>query len=426
LPGSPAAVGYDHGTCAPVPPDSHDVLMSLVENLRQLLQRLGGYSLVEVGIELAVIWITVFLILRFLRGTRGAGIIKGLALLLVSGTLIVRLLAQGGESFQRLAYLYNKGLGFAAIALLVIFQPELRRALVRLGEARFFGGSSANVDPVIDSIVDACTFLSRSRFGALIAIERRVGLGGLIEGGTRLDADVSARLLQAIFWPNSALHDLGVVIRGDKIVAAGVQFPLAEVGELEFDLGSRHRAAVGITHDADCLSVVVSEETGVISVAERGVLRRHLSVEDLRAFLRDRLSATVTTGEAEEVTANSPAASNADDDLAEGFSAEEGIPEPKRPRRRPSRRRLRSRGRGADSPVKATAYWTGDNRPERPPASAPPTPPASAPAPPTAPPTAPAPTRPESEPGPGSEASGENDGRERDRGREREGEPADA
>lgn len=259
------------------------------ENLSQLLDRFTAYSPFEVLIELAVIWVVVFLVIRFLKGTRGAGIIKGLALLLIVGTLVIRLLAQGGDHFQRIYYLYTRSLGFAAIALLVIFQPELRRALIRLGEASFFGNSQRGLEKTVDAVVEACAFLSKNRFGALIAIERQVGLGGLVEGGTQLRADVSARLLQSIFWPNSALHDLGVIIRGDQILAAGVQFPLAEAGELSLDLGSRHRAAVGLSNDSDCIVVVVSEESGIISIAERGQMYRDLTPDDLRTLVQHRL-----------------------------------------------------------------------------------------------------------------------------------------
>lgn len=243
----------------------------------------------EVVAELILIWVVVYVVISYLRGTRGAGMFKAFTLLLIFATLMVRLLSGRGEHFQRLNFLYDKALTFAAIALIVVFQPELRRALIRLGEAGFSRLGRAEVMPVIDAIVEACTFNSKNRFGALIAIERNVGLGGIVEGGVRLDADVSARLLQSIFWPSSALHDLGVVIRGTKVVAANVQFPLADAGDFGHDLGSRHRAAVGITHETDAIVVIVSEETGIISVAERGRLRRNLTGEELRRSLIEGL-----------------------------------------------------------------------------------------------------------------------------------------
>jgi len=262
---------------------------SVFENLTQLLTRLNSYSKIEVAIELAIIWLVVFIIVRFLRDTGGAGIIKGLALLLVVGTVFVRILAQNGESFQRLNFLYDKALGFAAIGMLVIFQPELRRALIRLGEATFFRASRSELAPMIESLVQACEFNSKNRIGLLVAIVRRVGLSGIVENGTQLNAEISAPLLQSIFWPNSALHDLGVVIQGRRLLAASVQFPLTKRTDVDPRLGSRHRAALGITEESDCLAVVVSEETGGISVAERGQLNRMESIDHLRTFLAERL-----------------------------------------------------------------------------------------------------------------------------------------
>jgi diadenylate cyclase len=132
--------------------------------------------------------------------------------------------------------------------------------------------------------------LSHSQFGALMAIERSVGLTGIVEGGERIDAEVSARLLGSIFWPNSPLHDLGVVIRGDRILRANVQFPLAEEGSVPPNRGSRHRAAVGITLESDCVAVVVSEETGGVSIVDDGVVESDVPLERFREALESRLT----------------------------------------------------------------------------------------------------------------------------------------
>ena len=138
---------------------------------------------------------------------------------------------------------------------------------------------------MIEELVSAMQYLSRNKIGALIAIERRVGLRGIVEQGTRLDAEVTKQLLDTIFWPGSALHDMGVVIQGDRIVAAGVQFPLADGESIPQELGSRHRAAIGLSQETDALILIVSEETGTISIAERGELTRGLSADDLRPIL---------------------------------------------------------------------------------------------------------------------------------------------
>lgn len=262
----------------------------MLDRLRQLLTRIQDYNPWEVLFELAVLWVTIYVIFRFVRGTRAAGALKGLILLLVGATVLVRVLARG-DLLPRLAVLYDSFLNFAAIVLIVTFQPELRRALIRLGEAPLFRSTPAQVAPVIEAIVSSCAFLSKNKFGAIIAIERSVGLRESSESGRVLNADVSAHLLNSIFWPNNPLHDMGVVIRGNKIVAASVQFPLAEPQDMpEAHLGTRHRAAVGLARTTDCIVVVVSEETGAVSIAEGNDLTRWLSPDALREELRKRLS----------------------------------------------------------------------------------------------------------------------------------------
>ena len=215
----------------------------MFSNLQQLV---SGYRWYEIVFEMAVIWAVIYLVFRFLRGTRGAGVIKGFFIILVVLTLLIRVLGQGSVAFAQLNFIYDRFLGVIAILLVVVFQPELRQAMIRLGRTRLMRGTQRReISHVIDSIVKAVQVLSKSQFGALIAIERNVGLRGIEATGERLDAMLSSRLLESVFWPNNPLHDLGVIIRGDRIVAANVQFPLAEEGVVEHNLGSRHRAALG-------------------------------------------------------------------------------------------------------------------------------------------------------------------------------------
>lgn len=263
------------------------------ERFQRLLQRVASYPGWETAIELAVIWIVVYTIFRFVRGTRAAGALKGTLLLLVMGTLLVRILGQQ-EAFQRLKYLYENFLTFLAITLIVVFQPELRRGLIRLGEAPIIRRGGAATSSVADAIVDAAGYLSRAKFGALIVIERDTKLRGIVEGGTDMRAKVSSRLLKSIFFPGSALHDLAVVISNNEISAASVQLPLAEPEDMpDPSLGSRHRAAVGVSKECDALVVVVSEETGTISIAERGRLTSGLSTDMLKRELYKRLAIPV-------------------------------------------------------------------------------------------------------------------------------------
>ncbi|GJM17920.1 MAG: membrane protein [Phycisphaeraceae bacterium] len=256
-----------------------------------LIERVGSYPWWEVLVEFALIWVVVYAVVRFVQGTRAAGALKGLLALIVIGTIIVRIL--GGEgSFERIGYLYDRALALIAIALVVVFQPELRRALIRLGEASWFRGTQTDIEQVAGDITTACVYLSKSRFGALIVVERTVGLRSLIEGGTELNADLTARLLQTIFYPGSALHDLAVVIRGRKVWAAGVQLPMADPSDMpDPTLGSRHRAAVGISKDSDAIVIVVSEESGLIRMAERGVLGSAIPADRLEQEIAERLGA---------------------------------------------------------------------------------------------------------------------------------------
>ncbi len=263
-------------------------MSELFGNLSGYLRTIGYYGPWRVAVELLLIGTVVYYVLRFLRGTRGARMLKGIAFVLIGLFLIVRL-GNNILQLERIDFLFRQFLSIAAIAVIVIFQPELRRALMRLGETRLFRGFSSQINEEIEALVETATFCSKRKIGALIAIEREVGLGGIAESGTKLNADISADLLNTIFWPNSPLHDLGVIISQGRISYAGAQFPLAESGDLEKDLGSRHRAAVGMSQESDAVIVIVSEETGDISIAERGVLFRKLTVDALRGMLLDLL-----------------------------------------------------------------------------------------------------------------------------------------
>jgi len=276
--------------------------MSGFQTIQDLLSRLSAYPVWQVAIEMVVIWGFVYLIWRFVQGTRAARALAGI-ILLVLLTVLLRLFTPV-ESFERLSLLYDKLLTLVAVALVVVFQPELRRALIRLGEAPFFFSTSQDVASVVEPLVAAATFLSKNKFGAIVAVERQVGLRETAETGKALSADLSAELLESIFWPSNPLHDMGVVIRGNKVAAAGVQFPLAEAREVnDPSLGTRHRAAIGLTRSTDALVIVVSEETGAISLGERGKLQRWLTPEALRSELTRRLSPSMLAQQVAEVEA---------------------------------------------------------------------------------------------------------------------------
>jgi diadenylate cyclase len=247
-------------------------------------RELPTYGWWRIAIELFLIGAVVIWVTRFLRGTRGARMLKGIAVILITLYLIVQLLCSALQ-LTRVVWLYKQLVYALSFVMVVVFQPELRRALMRLGETRLFRGFSQHEDGEVEAIVECATFCSKRKIGALIAVERDVGLGGITDSGTRINADLTAPLLNTIFFPNTELHDLGVVVSQGRLAYAGVQFPLAESGDLERELGSRHRAAVGLSQESDAVIVVVSEETGDISIAERGHLNRKLSPEALRVEL---------------------------------------------------------------------------------------------------------------------------------------------
>jgi diadenylate cyclase len=241
---------------------------------------------VEYLIEVLVIYVIIYTFLRFMEGTRGEGILKGIALLILTVPIVVTILGEKFHVLDRLLVIV-KFFGAAAIPVLVIIvQPELRRALVRLGQTRIFGiFLKGATEGMVDEIVSAAFRMSRRKIGALIAIEREVGLQNYVERGTKLDAVVTSELLSTIFFPGSDLHDGAVIIQKERVAAAGCLFPLSDNPNISNVLGTRHRAALGISEETDAIVVVVSEETGLVSFAQRGKLERPLDVDQLRALL---------------------------------------------------------------------------------------------------------------------------------------------
>lgn len=240
-------------------------------------------------IELLLIGSVVYAILRFLQGTRGARLVRAVFIILAVSFAVVWLIAEQFQ-FERINVLYPYFILGVFLISLLAFQTELRRMLLRLGQGGWLQRWFKSSDVVIDPIVTAVERLSKKKIGALIAIERGTEMGAVTETGVLLDAVVTAELLETIFWPGTALHDLGMIVRQGRIVAAGCQFPLDESTDADRSLGSRHRAALGVSHEADAVVIVVSEETGTVSVAINGRLRRSLTTEALRMTLTKELT----------------------------------------------------------------------------------------------------------------------------------------
>ena len=264
-----------------------------METLIDYLSRVAIYDWWVVAIELFLIGLVVYWAVDFLEGTRGERLFRGVIFILIAGFLILKLVV-GRFAFERLQYLYNGFLIAVLIIAVVGFQPEIRRALIRIGRAGFLTSSSQQLARTFEQIITAVTELAATKTGALIVIEKRVALGEYIETGVQIDAGVTAELLKTIFQPDTPLHDMAVIVRGDRVAAARVQLPLAEAGSIDgVELGSRHRAAIGIPTGSDAICLVVSEETGTISLAQSGKLTRNITESQLRKHLTSTMDEMV-------------------------------------------------------------------------------------------------------------------------------------
>lgn len=251
--------------------------------------RVGTYDWWVVAIELFFIGFVVYWAVDFLEGTRGERLFRGVIFILLTGVLILNLVVER-FAFERLAYLYKGFLIFVLVIAVAGFQPEIRRVLIRLGQPSFLLSATQQLAKTIEQIIEAVVQLAERRTGAIIVIEKRVALGEFVETGVKMDAAVTSELVRTIFEPGTALHDMAVIIQGDRIAAAKVQLPLAEAGSIGgVELGSRHRAAIGITRGSDATVIVVSEETGIISIAQNGVLIRNIDKSQLRKHLTETI-----------------------------------------------------------------------------------------------------------------------------------------
>jgi diadenylate cyclase len=236
-------------------------------------------------IEIFVLMVMFYYIFRLFKGTRGAAILSGLIVFYGALYAITSL-----SHLDILNWLLSRLMLVLSLAFVVIFQPEIRRMLSKLGRQPMWrpNGTASQIG-LVEPIMQAVQVLSKRKIGALVAIERDIGTRALQDTGTRINGAVSAELLATLFFPHTPLHDGGVIISGDRICAAGCLFPLSQKQELSKTLGTRHRAAIGITEETDAIVIVVSEETGAVSVAYNGRLRRGLSEDRLRRVLSSML-----------------------------------------------------------------------------------------------------------------------------------------
>lgn len=266
-------------------------------NLKDMFDNFAGYmgfynplNIIRTIIDISIVTWVVYRLIVLVRETRAWQLIKGILFILLA-TELSKLLG-----FKTINFMLQSTLSVLALGAIILFQPELRRALEKIGRSRFkdiFGYDEANsqiqITALIEEIVKACTELSAKYTGALIVIERDTKIGEIINTGTQLDSNVSSELICNIFVPDTPLHDGAVIIRGNRIKAAACFLPLTDNPNLSKELGTRHRAALGITEVSDSIAVVVSEESGKISFALNGGLTRNLTSDTLRKALNKNL-----------------------------------------------------------------------------------------------------------------------------------------
>lgn len=236
-------------------------------------------------LDILIVTIIVYRVLLIIKGTRAARMLTGLSLLLVAFILSRYL------SLHTVDWIVQSLWAQIVLALIILFQPEIRKALAQFGEASFLPSfTSAEELKSIEELVRASVALANRRMGALIVIERETSLKEFTEMGVHLDARITHELLLSIFHPTSPIHDGAVIIKGNKIVAAGCFLPLSLSSEISKTLGTRHRAALGLSEETDAVVVIVSEETGTISAAIRGELIRNMDMTSLRGFLTENFT----------------------------------------------------------------------------------------------------------------------------------------
>lgn len=266
----------------------------MIDFLQQVGEWLGTRSgmFFTTGFEIFVIFALVYAFLRVLEGTRGVGILRGLSIFLGVLVLLTIVVTQW-FTLEAVNWVLTRLGPVVVVPMFILFQPEIRRALVRLGQNPLFNMFFRPHGSFTDELVDSVFSLSRDKIGGLIAIERQVGLSSYVERGVRLDAELTAELIKTVFWPGTPLHDGAVVISSQRVRAAGCLFPLTDNPRFSTELGTRHRAGIGISEESDAIAIIISEQTGEVSLAVKGAIQQDLDEAALRRALEDIAAETL-------------------------------------------------------------------------------------------------------------------------------------
>lgn len=246
-------------------------------------------TIIQTIVDISLVWMLIYFVLKNLKNNiKMILIFKGVLII-----IILKLLSDYVFRLTTLGYLLEYVKMWGPLALIIIFQPEIRNILEQLGRKQIITNHRTLTmderEKVVYEITNAVDYLRKARMGGLIVIEREISLNQYIERSKNLYADISSELLISIFFPRNPLHDGGVIIQGDKIACAGAVFPISLNNKINKKLGTRHRAALGISEEADCIAIIISEETGKVSIAMNGVLNYNLSLDDMRMILIEEL-----------------------------------------------------------------------------------------------------------------------------------------
>ncbi|WP_197275530.1 MULTISPECIES: diadenylate cyclase CdaA [unclassified Fictibacillus] len=246
---------------------------------------LGSY--ISQIVDILLVTYVFYKLIMLIRGTKAVQLLKGIVV------IVAVWLASSFFELRTMGWLMDKAITYGLLAIIIIFQPELRRALEQLGRGKLFSRSGLadeeEMGNSIDAIVKSTSYMAKRRIGAIISFERETGLTDYVETGIPIHSKLSSELLTNIFVPNTPLHDGAVILRQNEIVAAGCYLPLTESPFVSKELGTRHRAAIGVSEVTDAITVIVSEETGGISITKNGEIHRNLNEETLRALLNAEL-----------------------------------------------------------------------------------------------------------------------------------------
>ncbi|MCU0665947.1 MAG: diadenylate cyclase CdaA [Candidatus Omnitrophica bacterium] len=236
-------------------------------------------------LEILILWFIIYSIILFFYGTRAIQVLRGIVLIMFAFFVFQKL------NLQVVDWIFTKLFAISVIAILIIFHPEIRHGLARLGQQHLFGATlrDEDVDSMLDQVMTACENLARNKYGALIALEIKDPLANYVEKGITIDGKISAELIESIFTPKSILHDGGIIIQHGKISAAGCIFPLSESSNLNRIFGTRHRAAIGLSEETDAIIIVVSEERNDISLVYNGKMHKDLSRESIFTLVKEIL-----------------------------------------------------------------------------------------------------------------------------------------